>query len=60
MGPPPLTPEPQASHTKDASTSPQWEIGQGFMLLDNVFLSELKFVSRGSAQAELYVLGPTM
>jgi hypothetical protein len=55
-----LKSEPQISHSIDGSTPKQWEIGQGFMHLDGMFIVSLESVSKGSFQPVIYVADPTM
>ena len=44
----------------DGTTPKQWEIGEGFMHLDNMFLVRLEPVSKGSFQPEIWVMDRTM
>lgn len=44
----------------DPATDVKWKIGEGFMQLENMYLSKLVSVSNGSYQAELWVADPTM
>lgn len=44
----------------DGSTHKRWEIGEGFMKLENMFLVQLESVSKGSFQPEIWVVDPTM
>ena len=55
-----LKTEPQRSHSIDGSTDKRWEIGEGFMKLENMFLVRLEPVSKGSFQPEIWVMDPTM
>ena len=56
-----LTTEPQqGAYIVCESTPKQWEIGAGFMHLDNMFLVRLESVSNGSWQPEIWVADPTM
>jgi hypothetical protein len=55
-----LKSEPQGSHSIDGSTPEQWEIGEGIMHLDNMFMVSLESVSKGSFQPVIYVVDPTM
>lgn len=48
-----------ASYVMDVSIDDQWRIGHGFMHLENIFLTRLVSVSKGSYQPELWVLDPT-
>ena len=52
--------EPQGSHSIDGSADKQWEIGEGFMQLDNMFLVQLEPVARASFQPEIWVIDRTM
>jgi hypothetical protein len=52
--------KPQGSHTIDGSTPKQWEIGEGFMHLDNMFMVSLESMSKGSFQPVIHVVDPTM
>lgn len=45
----------RSSHVIDATTNNLWTIGQGFMHLDNMYLSELESVSKGSYQPTIWV-----
>lgn len=49
--------EPQSSRVIDATTNNPWKIGEGFMHLDNMYLSELESVSKGSFQPTIWVKG---
>ena len=40
----------------DGSAHGQWEIGEGFMRLENMFLVKLEPVSWGSFQPEIWVM----
>ena len=40
----------------NGSTHRQWEIGEGFMQLENMFLVQLESVSCGSFQPEIWVM----
>jgi len=40
--------------------STPWKIGEGFMKFDNMFLVSFESVSRGSFQAEIWVVDPTV
>ena len=42
----------------DASTDQRWEIGEGFMLFENMYLSKLESASVGSFQPLLSVVDP--
>ena len=55
-----LKSEPQGSHSIDSSSPKQWEIGEGFMQLDNMFMISLESVSKGSFQPVIYVVDHTM
>ena len=56
-----LTTEPQQrAYIVGESAPKQWEIGEGFMHLDNMFLVRLEPVSNGSWQPEIWVADPTM
>ena len=44
----------------DPSADREWQIGEGFMYLDNIFLARLESVSRGSYQPAFYVVEPTL
>ena len=55
-----LKSEPQRSHFIDGSTPKQWEIGEGFMHLDNMFMVSLESVSKGSFQPVIYVVDTKM
>ena len=55
-----LDTELQTSHVMDPSIDARWRIGEGFMRLDNMFLAKLVRVSKGSFQAELWVVDNTM
>jgi len=44
-----------SSHSINNSTDKRWEIGKGFMTLDNMFLVRLEHVSKGSYQPEIRV-----
>lgn len=50
----------QTSHVMDPSVDDRWRIGEGFMRLDNMFLAKLVHVSKGSFQAELWVVDNAM
>ena len=43
----------------DASTDQRWEIGEGFMLLNNMYLAKLESVSIGSFQPQIWVIDRT-
>ena len=51
--------EPQRSQSIDGSTDKRWEIGEGFMHLDNMYLVRLESVSRVSFQPEIWVADPS-
>jgi hypothetical protein len=55
-----LKSEPQGSYFIDSSTPEQWEIGQGIMHIDNMFMVSLESVSKGSFQPVIYVVDPAM
>ena len=55
-----LKSEPQISHSIDGSTPKQWEIGEGFMHLDNMSMVSFESVSKGSFQPVIYVVDPMM
>ena len=42
----------------DESVGQQWEIGKGFMFLENMYLVRLVSVSTGSFQPELWIKTP--
>lgn len=44
----------------DGSTDKRWKIGEGFMHLENMFLTRLVSVSKGSFQPEIWVLDSAM
>jgi len=52
--------EPQNSNSMDGSADKQWKIGEGSMHLDNMFLVQLKSVSQGSFQPEIWIVDSTM
>lgn len=45
----------RTSHVIDVTTNNLWTIGEGFMHLDNMYLSELESVSKGSFQPTIWV-----
>ena len=54
-----LTVEPQQEpYIIGESTPKQWQIGEGFMHQDNMFLVRLVSVSNGSWQPEIWVADP--
>ena len=55
-----LKSEPQRSHFIDGLTHQQWEISEGFMHLDNMFMVRLESTSKGSFQPVIYVVDPMM
>jgi len=55
-----LRTESQKLHSIDGSTDKRWEIDKGFMKLENMFLTRLEPVSKGSFQPEIWVRDPTM
>lgn len=48
------------THPMDASTPQQWKIGEGYMKIQNVYLTGLESVSMGSYQPRFYVVDPTV
>lgn len=48
------------SNITDPSTGEQWEVDEGFVHLDNIFLRKLESVSKGSYQPVFYVVIPSM
>lgn len=44
----------------DPSTDKQWEIGEGFMHLNNMYLTKFESVSRGLFQPQVWVKDPTV
>jgi len=48
------------SHVMDPSTDQRWEIGEGFMFLNNMYLSKLESVSVGSFQPQVWVVDPAV
>jgi len=49
-----------SSHSLGGSIDKQWEIGEGFMTLDNMFLVRLEHVTKGSYQPEIWVTDNTV
>lgn len=44
------------NHTIDSPVDRRWEIGEGFMHLDNIYLAKLESVTKGSYQPLFYVV----
>lgn len=50
----------KSSQVMNPAVDRKWQIGEGFMHIDNMFLAKLVPVSKASYQAEIWVMDPTV